>query len=211
MVSYSVNEPANNPAIEYEFDGLVDFSQYTEMSLQVKTNQADLPSIVRIDLIDSQGNVNLNDLFKITSFTNPGQFQVYTYQFGKNPDAIYRLNEIRKVRIYINYGVFGKKSNSSIELKDLSMSVPVPTALSANLSNTGIRVFPNPFEDVIYFSGTIKLKEISLFNALGRIVLQKEMEDESQLQLHKKLPSGVYFIQLTDQSGNISSRRLIKR
>ncbi|HCR91017.1 MAG: hypothetical protein A2W90_05115 [Bacteroidetes bacterium GWF2_42_66] len=211
LVNYSISEPANNPAIVYEFDGLMDLSGYREMALQIKANPADVPSVVRIDMEDANGNVNLNDLFKITSFGNAGQFQLYSYEFGKNPDGVYRLGEIKKIKIYINYGIFGKKGNSSIELKDLYLATPGTTSAKSNLQKPEFQVYPNPFTDEIRFSGNSLPEEVTVFNSLGQKIFQEKMNGSSRLNLSPSLPGGVYFIQLSGENGTFFVHRLIKR
>lgn len=210
VVTYSVGEPANNPAIVYEFPGLVDFSQYREIALMIKVDPANAPSVIRIDLEDKNGNVNLNDLFKISSFGRSGQFLQYLYQFGSNSDGKYLLNEIKRVKIYFNYGLFGKKGNGSVELKDLYMALPGTTGTKLTELPT-IGVYPNPFTDELHFTGAASSGVLQLLNTVGQVIWQGTLGENSSIRLKNKLPAGVYFLQITDRSGELQTLRVIRQ
>lgn len=210
QVTYSINEPANNPYIVYEFAGLMDFSQYSEMALMIKTDPVNLPSVIRIDMEDKNGNVNQNDLFKISTFGSSSQFQQYSYQFGKNPDGKYLLNEIRRIKIYINYGLFGKKGNGSIEIKDLYLALPGTTNVSIN-ELPAIRVFPNPFTSEINIEGAVFPVVLELINPMGQIVWREKMNNTSSFQVKTELPNGIYFLQITNQTGKTQLIKLVKQ
>ena len=85
------------------------------------------------------------------------------------------------------------------------------TLATFNDFNTVYSLFPNPTSDIlkITFSQTIKQAHFKLCNALGQIVLEKEMNNPTIISL-EKLSSGVYFYNI---QGDFSSQtgKIIKK
>ena len=85
------------------------------------------------------------------------------------------------------------------------------TLATFNDFNAVYSLFPNPTSDIlkITFSQTIKQAHFKLCNALGQIVLEKEMNNPTIISL-EKLSSGVYFYNI---QGDFSSQtgKIIKK
>lgn len=85
------------------------------------------------------------------------------------------------------------------------------TLATFNDFNTVYSLFPNPTSDIlkITFSQTIKQAHFKLCNALGQIVLEKEMNNPTIISL-EKLSNGVYFYNI---QGDFSSQtgKIIKK
>lgn len=85
------------------------------------------------------------------------------------------------------------------------------TLATFNDFNAVYSLFPNPTSDIlkITFSQTIKQAHFKLYNALGQIVLEKEMNNPTIISL-EKLSNGVYFYNI---QGDFSSQtgKIIKK
>ena len=85
------------------------------------------------------------------------------------------------------------------------------TLATFNNFNAVYSLFPNPTSDIlkITFSQTIKQAHFKLCNALGQIVLEKEMNNPTIISL-EKLSNGVYFYNI---QGDFSSQtgKIIKK
>ena len=85
------------------------------------------------------------------------------------------------------------------------------TLATFNNFNDVYSLFPNPTSDIlkITFSQTIKQAHFKLYNALGQIVLEKEMNNPTIISL-EKLSNGVYFYNI---QGDFSSQtgKIIKK
>jgi hypothetical protein len=78
-----------------------------------------------------------------------------------------------------------------------------------NANNNGIEVYPNPFEDVLFITtNTTTENRVKIINTLGEVVLEKNIVHE--ISGLSKLTQGVYFIEITDFSGIVFRKKLIK-
>jgi hypothetical protein len=69
-------------------------------------------------------------------------------------------------------------------------------------------MFPNPAQGQVQFSGTEALEEISVFNAVGQLVLSAQPKSAAtQLDL-QDLPKGMYSVRMT-AGGNSEVRKLV--
>ena len=80
-----------------------------------------------------------------------------------------------------------------------------PNSISENaFSNSGIRIFPNPTNNVLNVSFTqpMKLGQIELFNAQGAKVMQADATQVNEVNLSvKDLLPGIYFLNILNQNG----------
>ncbi|MBI4931792.1 MAG: T9SS type A sorting domain-containing protein [Bacteroidetes bacterium] len=85
-------------------------------------------------------------------------------------------------------------------------------SVGEELNKTGIRVFPNPFSWEI----TLKMKDnfnnatLTVYNSFGKQVKQLKNISEQTITLHRdNLPSGLYFLRLTQDNKTISADKLV--
>lgn len=70
-------------------------------------------------------------------------------------------------------------------------------------------VYPNPFVDVIHFSSVDHIKQVSLFDMEGKQVLAPTLP--SEIMSLSKLSSGVYFLYVTNDNGEVFVKKLVKK
>jgi len=65
-----------------------------------------------------------------------------------------------------------------------------------NLNESHLRIFPNPVKDILSLEMDKNVMGVlEIFNSQGRIVLQKDIQSESDLQVDvDDLPSGFYIL-----------------
>lgn len=84
-------------------------------------------------------------------------------------------------------------------------------------SEASMDVFPNPAKDKVLLAFNKfkpqEFKKVALFNILGNVVLEDEINSREKLLNLNSLPEGFYFIKIEDQGGNILflKRLLIKK
>jgi hypothetical protein len=102
---------------------------------------------------------------------------------------------IDEVRIY-------NRALSEIEINQIF------TPVIDHIFLSDLKVFPNPFNSIIYIKSNIELKRIVIFNQLGQSVF----ENNSQLEFvnTEKLSRGIYTISIVDKKGNTFSFKLLK-
>jgi hypothetical protein len=80
------------------------------------------------------------------------------------------------------------------------------------LSNAPVfKFFPNPSNDFIYFESlTSSSIQVSVYNSVGRLVAQNEVNNSNKKLDISTLNNGVYFLVLSENNINISRQKLIK-
>ncbi|MBU3661992.1 MAG: T9SS type A sorting domain-containing protein [Bacteroidetes bacterium] len=70
-------------------------------------------------------------------------------------------------------------------------------------------VYPNPFTNELMIELDAKNLQLSIYDNLGRLVHLQKIESMGKINL-SALPSGVYFLRVISQNGEIHSEKLIK-
>lgn len=207
-VDYSINATSENPHILYEFQGPVDLTSYNNLKIVIKT-PSPVPGSFRVDLIDENGNVNLNDLFKINSFETDGEFHTYTHQFGQNPNGIYDLSRIKSIKIYINYGIFGKKGEGEIAIQSIQFSNPV-TSIRNPSKQYEINIWPNPFTSHLYVSTKKQISNIEVYNLQGKLLFIQKNIWQQPFVIDVQKFSGTIFLRIKFEDNSVASYKALK-
>ncbi|HRH65381.1 MAG TPA: T9SS type A sorting domain-containing protein [Bacteroidia bacterium] len=79
------------------------------------------------------------------------------------------------------------------------------------VAESGPEVFPNPVADQLNFFNTIQQESMEITNALGEIIYQKNLDDQSDLISisTNEFSKGVYILRITD-AGKSTFRKFIK-
>jgi len=96
------------------------------------------------------------------------------------------------------------------DTKRLSIFVDSVVVSIASFENSAIMIYPNPVSDILHIVNSNQQNmQISLFDFLGREVLNQNASDKAELDI-SKLPAGIYNIRI--QHGNaIVSRKVVKK
>lgn len=75
-----------------------------------------------------------------------------------------------------------------------------------NTTDNWVKVYPNPVKNILHIDSSEKIKSAELYEATGRLIISSS---EKSIEI-STLPKGVYFLNITNFSGRISSHKLIK-
>lgn len=198
VVDFQVTNPSQNPYVHYNFDGLVDLSDLSHLVFDLKVDPANPPSNMRIDLVDVNGSAKLSNLFKIDSFESDDAFHTYSHLFTENDDGSFLLGQIAQIRIYFNYGIFGKPGNGSFQLRDVRLQVPNNTAVDDIFSGSQFNVFPIPAKDFLNVTSSSSfIQRIELYSVHGNVIrsLQSIRAKNYTFNLRGLTP-GIYFLKI---------------
>jgi hypothetical protein len=79
------------------------------------------------------------------------------------------------------------------------------------LGSSSVKIGPNPFKSSLTIANLEDVKRIDLIDLAGRIVLSKEVKEESTIILQAgKLPAGIYQLKISKTNGNFSTNKVIK-
>ncbi len=199
-VAFQISKPSQNPSVYYDFDGLFDLSEINQLAFDLKVDPANPPSNMRIDLVDTNGRVKLSNLFKIDSFELDDSFHTYNHLFTANADGSFRIDRVAQIRVYFNYGVFGRSGSGAFQLKNMRMQVPVNTAIEELISASEFKVFPVPASEFVTITSTSLIHEIQLYSLQGNLILSKSGINDKSYQLYLgQLTPGVYLLNINGQ------------
>jgi ELWxxDGT repeat protein len=104
------------------------------------------------------------------------------------------------------YYFSGEIDNKGDEL----LSVNIGTILNTNkfdIELNSLIIYPNPVNDILYIKSNSTIKTGIIYNLLG-----KKMKTTSNTSVNvSNLKSGIYFLKIEDEFGNISSKKWIKK
>ena len=80
----------------------------------------------------------------------------------------------------------------------------------ADLTQEGIKVFPNPASDLLYLKSDQTISDVKIFSLLGEEVASSLKRINNSISL-THLPAGVYFLKIITQNNQIQINRLVKQ
>ncbi len=103
-------------------------------------------------------------------------------------------------------------SNSSVVIDDLEL---VYDSLSMNdnvFNNLDIDIYPNPTSNIIHIKNNNyeKIAFLTVYNVLGKRILEKKNPIQNETIDLSKFPQGIYFLKATMEKGNTKSFRVLK-
>jgi hypothetical protein len=79
------------------------------------------------------------------------------------------------------------------------------------LESTNVRLFPNPANDLITLQSDVFIKEVSIFNSLGQVVLTKTSNFSATNEFDiSALKSGIYIMNIKSSGNTIQTHKFIK-
>ena len=111
-----------------------------------------------------------------------------------------------------NYVLTGSNDGLCFPTTNVTILV-TPCAIGVTELNPNIaHIYPNPIKDKLYIDMLTEYSNhtFELTNALGEILLKKELIDKSSyIDLHQ-IPSGIYFYRINDKNHTLKTCKLIK-
>ncbi|TVQ47848.1 MAG: T9SS C-terminal target domain-containing protein [Saprospirales bacterium] len=138
--------------------------------------------------------------FRIIASEQNGEFRVNINDFEEN-----RRYFIRAYAVYEDVAVF----SSRLEINSDDFPSSIETIPNTNIQ---ISIFPNPTssEINIHFVEEKKDVELIITDNQGRMIMMKEYDRITQISENLKMPSGIYYISIGTDKGQVSSKLIIE-
>ncbi len=208
----------------YDWNGTV----YTQSGVyqQVFTNAMGCDSIVNLNLnmnytpalesIDGANEVDVR-LTPVSTYStndeNPSSSMVYTWsiepQDAGSIEADNSQVTVTWSETYKGEAVINVKAENGCGLIERSLNVTVKNSTGVDESGVRATLFPNPTTGLVTINGT-DLKQAEVFNTLGQRVTTPTDEGETLHIDLSGLPTGIYFINITDKEGRKCVRKVVK-
>jgi hypothetical protein len=204
-VFYQVSQPTNNPKLRYPLNGIYNFSNYKFMVVKLKNEKNNPPSILRLDLVDMNGNVNLDKVFRITSFGNNDNYNTYASEIAGS--SSFDLSNITELNLYVNYGIFGKADTGNIYIQDLYLAKQFNLA-APKIENHPFSIYPNPASSYFLIQGEKNKKfHIKILNLQGKLMMETDY-DSTPVNIGN-LSKGIYYVLIADKARIIETLKLL--
>ena len=106
------------------------------------------------------------------------------------------------------YGTNKRNSDVIVYIDDIALTDYTYFATSVNTANKNVfGIYPNPTTDIVNILNA-KDSKLSMYNGLGKCVLQKQITDNIQSLNVGTMNKGVYILKVTAKDGSISSQKI---
>ncbi|MFD1062252.1 T9SS type A sorting domain-containing protein [Winogradskyella litorisediminis] len=189
----------------YDF-GAVQPSQTITVSFDIKSNRINLVHQVLFETYLSGVKTNENtgivsslgaaDTWETISFNKPiaNDFDqiVFRYKLRQNGSDPAANN--------LDY----------VDIDNVVCNITPAQALSNNdFKQTSFVVYPNPAQNVLNIKGINTLKEVTLYDLTGKLVLKNTDLSSNTIDL-SNLKVGIYMVRIIDEFGNTSTQKIMK-
>lgn len=83
--------------------------------------------------------------------------------------------------------------------------------IAANEAANNVAVYPVPFDDQLQVNSEMPIEAVQLTNVNGQIVWEQAGSNTNAMSIDAAaLPSGVYFVSVWDNQGNVTQRKIVK-
>ncbi|WP_066505575.1 family 16 glycosylhydrolase [Rufibacter sp. DG15C] len=130
-INYTITTPNNLPAVVYELESPLDMTDYPVLAASIKTLNKSKAVSLRIDLLDATGKITGgNQVFTLSPIIDDGEYYTYHFNyasaFGTGTGQVDPAT-ISKIRVLINYGLFGSPGQDSLWIDSFSVLPNLPT------------------------------------------------------------------------------------
>ncbi len=208
-IDYTIADAGLNSYIIIKPERPVYLTDLQNMWLELKTYNKTQSVITRYDLIDIYGKeTDVTPVFKIEQPVADGTFHEYSFNFSgrwqSSGGGFADSTKIAALRMYINYGFYGKDNVSdSLWIRNLRMSDVKAGIFSNHTRLEQAKVWPNPATDYLDVQipnvfNQLKNKTIWVYGLDGSVVLRKSTFNEQERIEIKNLVPGIYRLLISD-------------
>jgi beta-glucanase (GH16 family) len=210
-IDYQISQPNDYPYVTYTFPNPIDMSNHTVFNVQMKTFNQSGSVVLRADLFDSEGRLtDATPVFKFFAVEPHGEFHTYSYDFNNNWNSntpYYgsqtNYKQIAGVRLYIDYGLYGKPANDSLWISDLLVSNTLLKSFYQNLKRyKHISIYPNPSKNNIRVETGEQPSEkvkFQIINISGIVIKEEESYLSDNITI-SDIPNGFYTIKVSSRT-----------
>jgi hypothetical protein len=115
---------------------------------------------------------------------------------GGDPNITFNISDAKEYKVTFNDQTLAYVIESFLSVYDPKMD-----------ANEVLTLFPNPADDEFNVLSSYKIKEVSVFNTAGNLVL----ESKSKRIDATSLSDGIYFVRITDENDNSFLKKIVIR
>ncbi len=155
---------------------------------------------------------NQNNIFEETEYT-----ELVNNMLSQNTTSftVSTTSNTGLVKMRVRSRAYGSSIGSSNacttfgsgETRDYIFTVNNTLGIDDNTVNTKIKVYPNPTSDYINIETTSEIKDVSVYNMMGQLVLKAVSKKVDT----SKLSNGTFILEVTSNNGEKSVSKIVKK
>lgn len=189
----------------------------TTKYINMMVNYAAQPDIaIAIDAVNENSDGNLANIIRpLNSYTNFGEWETLVFPVSGGENGI----QVNTLLIYPDLGIENKPVGQILNNSGVFGYIDEIVLKSQNTlsvekidrENNGILVYPNPTKSIFKISTEKEIKTLSIFTNLGKNVTKNIFKNNNKEYDISNLSTGLYFIKIIDNLGNITTKKLVKK
>ncbi len=129
--------------------------------------------------------------------------------FEWTESGIIDLEDYTNETIYIAFVYSSEDGNAATWEVDNIKVTGYPSSLPENLPSVNLNIWPNPANDVLYFSADEAVSSIEIYTVTGSLVIQSDFDKISGQVDLGSLDQGIYMARIVTAENKILSRRIV--
>jgi hypothetical protein len=190
-------------------------SANTEKYINMLVNYPSQPDIaIAIDAENQNSDGDFSDIIRpLNNYTNFGKWETLVFPISGGLNGI----EVNTLLIYPDLGIRNESAEQILNDSGSFGYIDEITLRNSNVldaenfSNQNTTISPNPANNIIKIKTRNKISKILLFNNLGKEITNRLLPINKTEYNINRLPSGLYFIKLVDETGFTEIKKIIKR
>jgi hypothetical protein len=146
-----------------------------------------------------------------TNTTVANGWQTIEFDFNNEAPGTAAFNPsftFNMASIFFNFGTTGAVAGEKIYYFD-NVNFGTPLLNTTDFSSSNFSLFPNPVKNVLNISSEAEIKEVSIYNTLGQLVIRQAQSSNNVALSTENLSKGVYIIAVQVQN-EIIRKQFIK-
>ncbi len=138
-------------------------------------------------------------------FPDPSTFETITCKKPDNMEAFVKVTNTSEKHVVL----YEEYTEGQISYNKEFCSTG-PSLVSDQTIKSNLKVFPNPSQGLFFINANQDIKNIRVFDQLGRIVFENSILNSAQINLNSE-PTGVYYLNFQAKGENIISKLIIQK
>ncbi len=120
---------------------------------------------------------------------------------------VLRSDHLSNIKVFTSESLIGTFDQQIHYVFDDLIVTPVTTLSTTDQKLVGVKVFPNPVQDILYLGNIENIKSVKLYDNLERLVSQSKT---NEVEMHK-FPKGLYHVRVETDNGKEETKSILKK
>lgn len=138
-----------------------------------------------------------------------------TWSITLTPFAFYGFADgsvVTHIDAVFNAGTWDRTAKQADNCVDFKIPLATTTTEIENELTENISVFPNPVEQTIYIKNVADINKITIYSLVGQRIIELTNALSKNIEIDASaLQSGIYLLEFISETGELSTRKIMKK